>query len=58
MSEYKFFKALYEDELEKKIHSFQKEHEIVSVQYSACPYVTHLFNSIYFSVMVEYKDKE
>jgi hypothetical protein len=56
MNKYKFYKALYEDELEKKIHNFQKEHEIVSVQFSTCQYKAEAFNGVQFCVMIEYRE--
>lgn len=57
MINYKFMKAINEEELASKIHKFQEKYHINSVQYSTSPYPTTQYHSVWHCVMIDYDEK-
>jgi len=57
MINYKFMKAINEEELASKIHKFQEKYCINSIQYSTSPYTVKGFNNVWHCVMIEYEEK-
>lgn len=57
MVNYKFMKAISEEELASKIRKFQEKYHIDSLKYSTSPYSVKGFHSVWHCVCIEYEDK-